>query len=174
MNRDAVISECGLYRYSLTRDDGAARQINWRKTLVFALNNPSIADHKIDDPTARRGWGYVLSWGYWRMIFVNTNPHRSTDPASAILPPEEILRENDGHLLWAAKQADLIICAWGTKARPELAVRAVKILSSVRPLHVLALSKDGIPKHPLYLKGDLQPQLWKPQAALALAGGEGE
>jgi hypothetical protein len=28
------------------------------------------------------------------------------------------------------------------------------------PLHVLGLTKDGHPKHPLYLKGDLEPVSW--------------
>jgi hypothetical protein len=27
--------------------------------------------------------------------------------------------------------------------------------------HVLKLSKDGIPTHPLYLPGSLEPMVWK-------------
>jgi hypothetical protein len=32
-------------------------------------------------------------------------------------------------------------------------------------LHVLGLTKDGHPKHPLYLPGDLEPRPWEPVAA---------
>jgi hypothetical protein len=28
-------------------------------------------------------------------------------------------------------------------------------------LHVLKLCKDGTPSHPLYLKGNLKPSLWR-------------
>jgi len=32
-----------------------------------------------------------------------------------------------------------------------------------RAFHVLALNKDGSPKHPLYVRGDTQPQEWEIQ-----------
>jgi hypothetical protein len=129
--------------------------------VLFGLNNPSIADSEIDDQTVRKGWAYTRAWGYHRMVFVNTNPHRSTNPDSAVVPPEAVLAENDTHLRFAAAEASLIICAWGTKARPELAARALAVLRCQKPLHILELSKDGTPKHPLYLKGTLQPTLWR-------------
>ena len=129
--------------------------------MLFVLNNPSKADAKIDDPTVRRGWAFTRAWDYHRMIFANVNPYRSTDPKSALIPPENILAENDTHLRFAAAEADLIICAWGTKANPQLAARAFRVLYLQKPLHVIELSKDGIPKHPLYLKRDMQPIRWR-------------
>lgn len=170
MKRSAVISPCGLYRYSLTREEGAMFA---SKTVLFVLNNPSAADADIDDPTVRRGWGYARAWGCNKMIFANTNPFRSTDPALAIVPPEEVLAENDTHLRFATYEADLVILAWGTKARPALASRALSVLHCQMPVHVLALSKDGIPKHPLYLKADLRPILFNAQLAGAAAGAKG-
>ena len=158
MNRAAIISACGTYRYSLSREE--APLFESKGTVLFGLNNPSTADAEIDDQTVRKCWSYVRGWGYHRMVFVNTNPHRSTDPDSAIVPPEAILAENDAHLKFAAAEAELIICAWGTKARPELVARALRVLRCQKPLHILELSKAGIPKHPLYLKGNLQPTLW--------------
>lgn len=161
MNRSAIISPCGDYRYSLTRE--VSSLFDGKGTVLFCLNNPSKADAEVDDPTAVRGWGYAQAWGYNRMVFVNTNPHRSTDPDSAIVPPENILMENDTHLRFAAAEANLVICAWGTDAYPELAARALNVLRELRPLHYLELSKAGIPKHPLYLKGSLLPTLWNPK-----------
>jgi hypothetical protein len=160
MNRSAIISPCGDYRHSLTREE--ASLFESRGTVLFCLNNPSTADAEFDDPTVLRGWGYARTWGYHRMVFVNTNPYRSPDPDSAIVPPEHILLENDKHLRAAAGEADLVICAWGGDAYPELAARALNILRELRPLHILELSIAGIPKHPLYLKGSLLPTLWNP------------
>lgn len=62
----ALISECGRYRYSLTRRFGAGSK------LLFVGLNPSTADEYTDDPTIRRllantaddvlvGWGTRVS-----------------------------------------------------------------------------------------------------------------
>ena len=169
MKRGAIISPSGTYRFSCSREETPL--FGSKGTALFVLNNPSKADALIDDPTVRRGWGYTRAWGYHRMVFMNTSPHRSTDPDSALMPPEAVLAENDTHLRFAAAEADLIVCAWGTKASPALAARAVAILRCQKPLHVLALSKDGIPKHPLYLAKNtpLQPYGWVANTVDAIA-----
>ena len=82
--------------------------------MLFVLNNPSTAGAMVDDPTVRRAWGFTQSWGFHRMCFVNINPHRGTDPKFARIPEEEILAENDTHLRFAAAEASLVVCAWGT------------------------------------------------------------
>jgi hypothetical protein len=53
----AVISDCGRYRYSLTRSwaDGDNR-------VVFVMLNPSTADAEVDDPTIRRCIGFAKAW----------------------------------------------------------------------------------------------------------------
>lgn len=162
MNRAAIISQCGDYRFSLVREE--LPLLTSKGMVLFVLNNPSIADAEIDDRTCMKCWRYAQAWGYHRMVFVNTNPHRSTDPDSAIVPPENILQENDTHIRFAAHEANLIICAWGGDAYPDLAARALRVLKCQKPLHVLELSKHGIPKHPLYLKGSLLPNLWNPKS----------
>jgi hypothetical protein len=49
MQRGAKVSECGRYRYALTRSwDAGARE------ALFVMLNPSIADGTRDDPTVRR------------------------------------------------------------------------------------------------------------------------
>ena len=48
MKRDAIISECGKYRYSLMRE--------WNKNkgkVLFIMLNPSKADDKEDDPQSK-------------------------------------------------------------------------------------------------------------------------
>jgi hypothetical protein len=166
--REATISPCGRYRYRLVRSLGS------NATTLFILNNCSMADATVDDPTVRKGWSYTLSWGYGRMIFCNTNPHRSTDPDTAMIPPDEILAENDTHLRFATAEADLVICAWGLKAKPELITRTLAAINCQKPLHVLELSKTGVPKHILYLKGNLQPMTWREASAGAAPAKEGQ
>ena len=147
---------------SLTRslDDGLFPRK--RGIVAFVLNNPSIADDEIDDPTVKRGWQFTESWGYGHMIFVNTNPYRATIPRDALRPPEHIMQTNDQWLRYVMAHCELVVCAWGDKANPILAQRAIKVMHSLGPLHALKVTKLGNPHHPLYLPGDLQPQIWTP------------
>ncbi len=130
-------------------------------TALFVLNNPSTADSQSEDPTSRRGKGFASSWGYHRYYFGNTNSWRSTDPKLAQIPSEDILGENDSWLRTMACEASITIAAWGGKANPVLADRALRVLLEVTDVHCLALTNDGVPKHILYLKGDLRPTLWR-------------
>lgn len=166
MMREAVISPCGLYRFYLARQ--VTPLFHKVRTVAFGLLNPSKADAEIDDATVRKGWAYTRAWDCHRMVFVNTNPYRSTDPKSARTPPESVLLENDEYLRRAAREAAFFVCAWSTKVDPELAVRATRVLQAVAPLHILEMSVNGYtPKHPLYLRGNLQPTLWRPQATVS-------
>lgn len=159
MNREASLSECGKYRFSLMRSEDAL--FKTRGVAAFCMNNPSSADAEIDDQTVRKCWAYIRNWGFSKLIIVNTNPHRSTNPNAAVVPPEPILEENDLHIGLAATRAQLVVCAWGTRAIPELAERAKTIIRYHKPLHALELTISGTPKHPLYLKSYLMPMVWE-------------
>jgi len=54
MNHAADVSECGLFRYSLTREWFPALP-----PLGFVMLNPSTADAIADDPTIRRCVGFA-------------------------------------------------------------------------------------------------------------------
>lgn len=177
MKRDATISADGLYRYDLTRTVQAGcscvRCIEYRARAVATLRagyvlwvlcNPSTADAETDDPTERRGWGYALRWGFGKFVFVNTNPFRSTDPKKARLPNSEATYTNYETLMNHAAKAELVVCAWGANANPFYAQRTLECLRLTVPnrIHCLALTSKGVPKHPLYLPGDLSPQRWNP------------
>lgn len=177
MKREATISADGLYRYDLTRTVQAGcnceRCNSYFKRydpghrpppffVLFALCNPSTADAETDDATERRGWGFTHAWGYPSFKFVNTNPSRSTDPKKARMPDEAVIALNDLYLVTHAQAASVVVCAWGTSADPILARRTKMILLGAAPekVHFLALTSKGVPKHPLYLPGDLLPQRW--------------
>jgi len=70
---------------------------------------------------------------------------------------------NAGYLVHHAERAAIIVCGWGTHADKQLAARAAGILKRAAPegkIYTLGLTKDGSPKHPLYLGADIAPQLW--------------
>ena len=62
----------------------------------------------------------------------------------------------------SATRADLVVCAWGVHGRLHDRAAAVRDLlagAGVRP-HVLRLTRDGAPAHPLYLPAALTPIGW--------------
>lgn len=167
MIRTAQLSEDRTCRYELAREfepgDDLYDPVQCGSVL-FVLNNPSVADELHDDPTLRRGMAYASVWGYRKLYFGNTNPWRSTLPELAKVPDSERLALNDLVLARLAEESEIVIAAWGMKANPMLVRRAVGVLRRVKPIHMLALSTEhDTPKHILYLKASLLPQLWRPK-----------
>ena len=158
----AIFSPCQRYRYRLERAV-AACPFGSAMTVAFVMLNPSTADATMDDPTIRRCIGYARSWCYAKLIVGNAYAWRSTDPAGLWTAADAVGPDNDRHLEQIARDAELVVCAWGTNIKPEraAAVRAV-IERAERAPHALKLTKAGIPGHPLYLRGDLRPARWAP------------
>lgn len=169
MIRKASLSSCGTFRVALTREFDPLCELKCCKGFTatqqgfvgWGLNNPSIADSDIDDPTVLRGWDFTKRWGYGAMMFVNTNPWRATNPAMARTPDEGVMYSNDQWLRHAMQVSGLFICGWGDKADPELARRAFGVLHTEGPVHALRITKSGNPQHPLYLPAITVPQIWK-------------
>lgn len=158
--KGAVLSDCQAYRYMLQRYvKPPYASLRW---VAWVLNNPSTADHEHDDPTVRRAWAFTQAWGYNGMMFVNTNPHRCTNPKAQRMPGPRELAFNDAYLMEAMTHCKLTVCGWGDGALPELVRRTALTLHACGPLHALRVTKSGNPTHPLYLPGNLQPQPWKP------------
>jgi len=151
---DAVISACGTYRYLLQRFWDARLE-----SLNFVMLNPSTADASLDDPSIRRCLGFARTLGYGSLEVTNLFGLRSTDPRALRGHADPIGPENDEQIVSSAKVCHLTICAWG--ALGSYLGRANHVLGLLRKAgiapHALAVTQDGQPKHPLYLKGDLQP-----------------
>jgi len=165
VERSAVLSECGTYRFQLIRELERSVPVHPATksgTIAWVLCNPSTADAEVDDATVRKCWNYTLGWQYRSMMFVNVNPYRATNPKAQVVPAEPILVANDSWLRYAVTQCPYVIAAWGDSAIPTLVRRAVSVIHPLGPLHALHVTKSGQPGHPLYLPGDAQPQLWKP------------
>jgi hypothetical protein len=80
----AVLSDCGTYRYSLTRllPNLFAKQ---GKHVVFVMLNPSTADASHDDPTIRRCKGFAGREWATLMSVVNLFGYRATRPGELYL-----------------------------------------------------------------------------------------
>ncbi|MBI1416966.1 MAG: DUF1643 domain-containing protein [Limimaricola sp.] len=152
----AVYSTCGRYRLSLTRDWGPGR------AAVFVMLNPSTASEATDDPTIARCTGFARALGAGGMEVVNLFAFRATHPRDLRRAEDPVGPDNDAAILSAAARAGWLICAWGihgTLHGRGTEVAALLRAAGHRP-QVLGLTKDGHPRHPLYLRRDVQPVDW--------------
>lgn len=155
----AVYSDCETYRYALTRE--------WDprgKRVLFVMLNPSKATEVQNDPTVERCERRARHLGYGAFRVTNIFAYRATDPRDMRAADDPIGPENDGILHESVAWADQVIAAWGVHGAhrgrgPEVA----QMLQGLgTPLAHLGLSKDGHPKHPLYLPYARQPENWGP------------
>lgn len=155
MQREAVISDDGVYRYSLTREWGTEGGF-----VNFIMLNPSTADAQIDDPTIRRCIGFAKGWGFGGLIVTNLYAFRATDPKALDKAADPIGPFWVDSIINAAKDSRMIVFAWGNfgaQAMPRLIPIIEPFLGRV--CH-LGLTKTKQPKHPLYLSKKTIPILW--------------
>jgi len=157
---DAVISDCGLYRYHLIRRWGPG------KCCVFVMLNPSTADASADDPTIRRCRAFAKRFGCDALAVVNVYGWRATRPVELWRTPDPVGPLNDRFIRLAldcAKRDDApVVAAWGANARPG----RVLTVSRLGRFQCLGVTKAGAPRHPLYLRSDEALTPW-PVASVA-------
>jgi hypothetical protein len=145
---DAVFSEDGRYRYLLTRQWAPLAAQLW---AMFIMLNPSKAGAVQSDPTVTRCVGFAQRWGYTGLRVVNLSALVATDPKELRAAADPVGPDNDRHIVAAADCANqIIIAAWGVHADPAR-VQAVRKLLWPFQLRALGVTKDGHPRHPLYL-----------------------
>lgn len=140
----AVISDCGQYRYRLTRGE--------EPRLAIVMLNPSTADANLDDPTIRRCLSFAAREGYKGIEVMNAYALRSTDPKALRTHPEPAGPKNHEWLNNLAVTHHTILCAWGANL-PEIdQAHLIFLLRSHRSrLVCLGKTKSGAPRHPLYV-----------------------
>jgi hypothetical protein len=156
----ATISACGTYRYTLDRV--------WDASLpaaLFVMLNPSTASATEDDPTIRRCKAFADRAGCGALTVVNLFALRSTKPGLLALHSAPTGPDNDAWITVAlANQPSLVVAAWG--AYPAAAGRRIQAAADGRAARVMQLlaahdvpakclgtTKDGYPRHPLYVAG---------------------
>lgn len=156
----ASMSACGVYRYQLRREWGASlRGLDQPRVCLFVMLNPSTADAIVLDPTVRRCIAFADALGCTTLLVGNLFALRSTDSKALYAHAEPVGHpENDIALHDMAREADLIIAAWGAHgALHGRGERVLDDLASLRTVHALATTKDGHPGHPLYLPKTARP-----------------
>lgn len=146
----AVFSDCRRYRYFLEwptehQNDNA---------LLFIGANPSKAGQLDDngdmksDPTISRMRNLAQDMGFGLLWAVNARSWVSTDPLHVPSDPMAIGPKTDNWIRSSCRQAKLVLCAYGLLAE----TRAARVLELVREAgkvpHALALTKEGVPRHP--------------------------
>lgn len=167
----AEISACGRYRYELRRTwDTRLRPVS------FVMLNPSTADAAEDDPTIRRCIGFARSWGFGELRVYNLFALRAKDPRALADAAEYATKrgrydegpvgpDNDTWLVKAC-ECRMVVCAWGSlyfAFHRAVVVTSMfqALLASPAELRCLGINADGMPKHPLYLRGDAKPVPFK-------------
>ena len=148
----AKFSQCRRWRYLLWRCWDESKPV-----ANFLMLNPSTADEFKLDPSCTRARNYAERWGYGALIVTNIFGWRSTDPKGLLLCKDPVGRGNDAAIVKAAKEAKLVVCAWGNHGEHLKRGEAVlDLLKGVR-LHALRMNGAGHPAHPLYLPSSLMP-----------------
>ena len=153
----AVYSPCEKYRYTLTRI--------WdpeRAKAAFVMLNPSTATEVQNDPTVERCERRARTLGFGAFRVCNIFAWRDTDPRKMRAAADPVGPKNDAAIRDACFWAGTIVCAWGTHGAHLDRGAAVERLmrATQKPLFHLGLTKDGHPKHPLYIAYTQQPVAW--------------
>lgn len=146
----ADFSEDRKYRYSLTRRWGLFSE----NYLLFIGLNPSTADEKQDDPTIRRCINFAKRMNYDGIVMLNIFAFRATDPKVMMKESDPVGKDNDKTILSYVKEGNVFVAAWGTLGR--FLDRDKQVIKLVPNLKCLGITKEGFPKHPLYLKADCE------------------
>jgi len=162
IQRSAVISDCGTWRYRLERDMNRPGRV-----AAGIMVNPSDADHEVDDATIRKWFGFADRLDIGRFIIGNKFAFRSRYVSMLQGADEPVGPDNDRHLEQIMRDADLHIVAWGPVAKlPRGPLRqrwrdVVAIAARVGcPLYCWGTAGDGHPFHPLMLRYSLPLVPW--------------
>lgn len=154
ISRGANFDTQRKYRYRLWRiwnpDAGV---------VLWVMCNPSYADDEGDDATIRRTIWFAHAWGYGGILVVNLFALVSTDPLVLYGHPDPVGPSNDAYIREAIAGTGRVIAAWGQHGAylKRGAVVTQLVAAAGKRLDCLGVTKDGHPKHPVRLAGDLEP-----------------
>jgi hypothetical protein len=157
----ALFSKCRRWRYLLWRCWDESKPV-----ANFLMLNPSTADELRLDPSCTRARNYAERWGFGALVVTNIFAWRSTDPVVLKVVEDPVGRGNDRAIVQAAREAKLVVCAWGNHGlHLERSRRVVALLRRQRvSLNLLKMNGCGEPAHPLYLPANLTPAEFPPAA----------
>jgi hypothetical protein len=153
----AEFSACGRYRHLLTRDWGFRIHNPLSPLVVWIGMNPSTATADVDDPTMIRIRGFTARLGFSSYAMCNVMDYRATHSNMLIGFGPICSPENIPTILRVCENATMIIAAWGVidqrlksyQTRLEERLRLAEY-----SLFCLGYTKNGSPRHPLYVRKD--------------------
>ena len=147
-------STCDRYRYGLSRV--------WDRTaprMLFVMLNPSTADEHRNDPTVARCETRARRMGFGAVMVANIFAFRATFPDDLKRAKAPIGDLNDTVLEHWSGLAEMTIAAWGVHGSHRSRAQSVA-RGFPGQLHHLGLTKDGHPRHPLYVSFNTAPKAW--------------
>lgn len=170
LERGAILSDCGTYRYRLWRI--------WDRDKpqgAFVLLNPSSADALHDDNTTRACTRIFKDMGFGGYAIVNLFAFRSTDPVGLSRAEDPVGPDNERHLLDMARIGGTVVAGWGARAWlrggnrgtwKRFRNRDKQVYELMRDngvaLQCLAVTRSGQPQHPLFVPTGLPLVSWSP------------
>lgn len=159
------------FRHFLQRHvGGCTSPLRW---LGVTMINPSTAEADVegeDDATIRSLLRIAAHNEFEGLLVCNVSPFRATDPRALIAAIEAGVdvfdrKDNDDALATLAR-CEAVVCAWGATPlkHPALDRRASEVralLLARKPvLHCFGRTKEGWPRHPLYLPAATKLQVF--------------
>lgn len=154
---EAVYSPCERYRYALTR-----RWSEDSPRLLYIMLNPSTATEVSNDPTIERCERRARHLGYGAFRVANLFALRETSPIRLRQARHPVGPDNLEEIAKALDWTDDVLCAWGIHGanQGQDAVTSGLLSECGKPVLALGVSKDGHPRHPLYLPYAARPVPW--------------
>jgi hypothetical protein len=156
-------NEC--YRSVLWRWWG--RRDRFGRYALFIGMNPSSAGGTVDDRTVRREITFTAKFDLQCYMKMNVMDYRATYPKDLFKPGVVPCSDANAPLILAnALGATKVVAAWGKLPRSlqQYAIHVENLLRMAKiPIYCLGTTKEGFPRHPLYVDGDTPFQLWIPR-----------
>jgi outer membrane protein OmpA-like peptidoglycan-associated protein len=119
----------------------------------FLMLNPSTADEAQLDPSCTRARTYAERWGFGSLPITNIFAWRATDPQEMKAARDPVGRGNDAAILRAAREAAVVVCAWGNAGYENVALDAIVLFDfdrwTLRPASRQALEDFVLRMHGL-------------------------
>jgi hypothetical protein len=168
MKRSAELSECGRFRFSLSREWSAMPRCAW------LMLNPSTADADTDDATIREIVKRADAWGYGAVDVVNVIPFRATEPADMwrwhasldVSDRVDVITSNTSHIAAVAAEAAMRLVGFGADAAVRAPTMVRHALDYFRDgAFCLGTNSKGWPLHPLAsgklrIPANTAPRFW--------------
>ncbi len=152
-NDGYVYSKDEQYRYAFAR--------RWAKgSLVLWVGvNPAKGDtENRRRPTLERCIRWSQEWGAGGLMFGNLFAGRQNKPSGLLEMKNPVGEHNDSAIIVMSKAANRTIAAWG--AGTQCRSRAIAISPLLNQPQCLGVTKSGQPRHPLYVRSDVQAVHW--------------